>query len=351
MTVRHLPPDPVMMRAFLDRDATFDGVFVTGVSTTGVFCRPTCPARKPRPEHMSFFHSSEQAMIAGFRPCMRCRPLEPAGAPPEWLGPLLAAVEAAPERRVTDELVRSRGLNPERVRRWFQLHHGMTFQAYCRARRLGDALSRVQGGATVARAAFDVGYDSLSGFQDAFRQYFGTHPTDLGDATIVKVDRVLSPLGPMLVAATDTALCLLEFADRRALQAQIQRLRLGLRAVYVPDRNDVIDSVAAALGAYFAGRVAAFDVPLAVSGTAFERHVWDTLRAIPYGETRSYADVAREIGRPAAVRAVGRANGRNAVAVIIPCHRVVGADGRLVGYGGGLWRKQRLLDLEQGAIS
>lgn len=349
MITHDLPPQSIMLQAFLGRDAEYDGVFVTGVSTTGIFCRPTCSAKKPRPENLSFFGTPREALLSGYRPCKRCRPLEPLGAPPEWLRSLLDEIETDPGRRWTDRDVRSRGLSPERVRRWFQSNHGMTFHAYSRARRLGAALGRVQEGEGVARAAFDAGYDSLSGFQDAFRQYFGTTPTALEDSTIVRVDRIATPLGPMLVGATDDALCLLEFTDRRMLPNQIQRIRSRLGAVFVPDRNPLIERAQAEIERYLDGELSCFRVPLALYGTPFQLEVWEALRGIPYGETRSYRDLAADVGRPSAVRAVGRANGMNALAIVVPCHRVVGSDGKLVGYGGGVWRKRRLLELERDA--
>ncbi|HET9948057.1 MAG TPA: trifunctional transcriptional activator/DNA repair protein Ada/methylated-DNA--[protein]-cysteine S-methyltransferase [Longimicrobiales bacterium] len=348
-STRELPPEHIMLDAFLGRDAAYDGIFVTAVRTTGIFCRPVCPARRPKPEHVAFFRTPREALLAGFRPCRRCRPLEPIGAAPDWLRPLLDLVEQDPARRWTDGDVRARGLSPERVRRWFKRHHGMTFQAYNRARRLGAALGRMQVGESVGRAAFDAGWDSLSGFQEAFRRYFGDTPTALDGATLVRVTRVATPLGPMLAGATDDALVLLEFVDRRMLEAQIARLRSRLGAVFAPGTNAVLEKVERELGAYFRGALAEFTVPLRLAGTPFELEVWEELRRIPYGETRSYAGLAQAIGRPAAVRAVGRANGCNALAVVVPCHRVVGADGRLVGYGGGLWRKQRLLELERAA--
>jgi AraC family transcriptional regulator of adaptative response/methylated-DNA-[protein]-cysteine methyltransferase len=345
-TTTELPTQAVMLEAFLGRDTTFDGIFVTGVSTTGIFCRPTCPAKKPRPENLSFFGTPHDALLAGFRPCKRCRPLEPSGAPPEWLRALLDAVEEDPKRKWTDQDVRARGVSPERVRRWFKRNHGMTFQAYHRARRLGSALGRVSGGSSVGRAAFDAGYDSLSGFQDAFRQYFGTTPTDLEGSLVVEVSRVSTPLGPMLAAASDEQLVLLEFVDRRALPTQISRIRKRMGAVFVPGRNRLIDQTTHELSEYFSGERRDFSVPIASPGTAFQQDVWNALLQIPYGETRSYGEVARTLGRPSAVRAVGRANGHNALAIVVPCHRVVGSGGKLVGYGGGLWRKQRLLEIE-----
>jgi AraC family transcriptional regulator of adaptative response/methylated-DNA-[protein]-cysteine methyltransferase len=340
-----------MLEAFMARDASFDGIFVTGVHTTGIFCRPTCPARKPRPENVSFFSSTQDALLAGYRPCRRCRPLEPAGTPPGWLRPLLDDLEADPTRRWTDADIRGRGLSPERVRRWFQKHHGMTFQSYSRARRLGAALGRVNEGSSVGRTAYEVGYESLSGFQEAFRRYFGEPPTNLEGAALAHVDRVVTPLGPMLIAATDDALCLLEFVDRRMLPRQVERIRRRMGVVFTPGRNEVIAQTEREVDEYFQGQLERFTVPIAMSGSDFQRAVWGELLAIPTGETRSYADIATAVGRPNAVRAVGTANGANALAIVIPCHRVIGADGRLAGYGGGLWRKQRLLDLERESVA
>jgi len=335
-----------MLDAFLGRDASYDGIFLTGVQTTGIFCRPTCSAKKPRPENVQFFGTSREALNAGFRPCKRCRPLELVGSPPEWLRPLLSAVESDPARRWSDHDMRVAGFSPERVRRWFKRAHGMTFHAYSRARRLGSALGQVKNGSRVSSAAFDAGYESLSGFQEAFRRYFGSPPSDLGDSMVVRVDRISTPLGPMLIAATDDALCLLEFVDRRALPTQVTRIREGLEAVFVPDSNEVIRRTARELSEYFKGSLRRFTIPTTAPGTDFQREVWDALCEIPYGETRSYSELAATVGRPKAVRAVGRVNGLNALAIVVPCHRVVGADGKLVGYGGGVWRKRRLLAVE-----
>jgi AraC family transcriptional regulator of adaptative response/methylated-DNA-[protein]-cysteine methyltransferase len=338
-----------MLEAFLARDPSFEGVFVTAVSTTGIFCRPTCSARRPLPEHLSFFATPREAVLAGYRPCLRCRPLEQSGEAPEWLRPLLRAVEGEPARRWSDDEVRRQGFSPERVRRWFKQHHGMTFQAYHRARRLGSALGAMQSGDSVGRAAVESGYDSLSGFQEAFRLQFGASPTALEGSRVIRVSRTPTPLGPMLIGATDDELVLLEFVDRRQLSAEIRKIGGRLGAVFVPDTNPLIERVSDQLRGYFAAERRDFDLPVHLVGSDFERDVWSALLAIPYGETRSYTDVATAVGRPAAVRAVGRANGMNAVAIVVPCHRVVGSDGRLVGYGGGLWRKERLLELERTA--
>lgn len=335
-----------MITAFLSRDGSFDGVFFTGVRTTGIFCRPTCPAKKPREDNVDFFPTTRDALLAGFRPCKRCRPMEPTGALPSWLDGLMSDVEAEPERRWTDEDLRSRGLSPERVRRWFQSNHGMTFHTYSRVSRLGLALGQIRRGSRVSRAAFGSGYESLSGFNEAFRRFVGQAPRDVRSSTVVTVSRIPTPLGTMVAGAVDDALCLLEFADRRMLETQIVRLQKHLECVFVPGTHEVLDRLAEELESYFGGGETEFSVPLVTPGTPFQQQVWTNLRAIPAGTTKSYAEIATEIGRPSAVRAVARANGDNRIAILIPCHRVIGADGKLTGYGGGLWRKKRLLDVE-----
>jgi len=336
-----------MWNALLTRDDAFDGVFVVGVETTGIFCRPSCPARKPRRDNVRFYAGARDALLAGFRPCKRCRPLEPPGSPPEWLRGLLEEIEADPGLRWSDRDLRQRGLTPDRVRRWFQVHHGMTFHAYHRARRLGLALGQISLGADVSSSAFAAGYDSLSGFNDAFRQLFGAAPTRSDDSKVVTVNRYLSPLGPMLLGVTQEQLCLMEFADRRMLETQIERLRRRLQCSMVPGSSPLLDRAAAELDAYFTGVLRVFSLPLALPGTEFQQRVWRQLMKIPFGETISYAQLASRIGQPSAVRAVARANGDNRLAIVVPCHRVIGSDGRLTGYGGGLWRKQKLLEHEQ----
>ena len=342
-----LPPVDEMWDAFERRDPEYDGIFVTAVATTGIFCRPTCPAKKPARENVEFFTGAREALTAGYRPCKRCRPMEN-GEAPEWIAGLLEAVEADPSRRWKDQDLRERGLEPERVRRWFQRHHGMTFHAYHRARRLGRAIGRLKDGASPASAAFESGYESLSGFREAFRRETGTTPGRAGDEEPILLYRLTTPLGPMIAGADEGALYLLEFADRRMLETQIERVRARTGRAAAPGVNDVIRRIGEELDAYFAGELREFTVPLETPGSEFQRAVWEELLRIPYGETRSYGEQARRLGQPPeAVRAVARANGDNRIAIVIPCHRVIGADGKLTGYGGGLWRKRRLLDLER----
>lgn len=347
MNVQTLPRRDEMVRAFRLRDLSYQGVFFTGVRSTGIFCRVGCPARTPREDQLEFFATTRDALFAGFRPCRRCHPIEPAGTPPDWLKALLTAVDRDPETRWTDSDIRALPLEPERVRRWFQKNHGMTFHAYARARRLGLALDRIRQGSSVVMAALDHGYDSLSGFNDAFRNVLGTNPKTARGSVVMQIARITTPLGPMIAGATQDALCLLEFADRRMLELQLRRVRRYFDALFLPGSNDILEQVTRELEEYFNGVRHQFSVPLNIPGTLFQKTVWDRLQEIPYGTTTSYRELAARMNASTSVRAVARANGDNRVAIIVPCHRVIGTDGSLTGYGGGLWRKRRLLEIEE----
>jgi len=338
-----LPPRAVMLRALERRDASFRGLFFAAVTTTGIFCRPGCPARRPRRDHVRFFATAREALFAGFRPCRRCRPLEAAGRAPEWLAPLLAAIEHEPQRRLRDRDLRALGLEPARVRRWFHREHGMTFQAYARARRLGAAFTALRGGARLDHVALDHGFESHSGFRDAFSRWFGAPPGRARRRDCITFCWIESPLGPLAAAAVAEGVCLLEFTDRRMLEAQLATLRRRVDRPAVPGDHLHLSRLRRELGEYFAGTRRDFSVPLFAPGSAFEERVWRELARIPAGATRSYGEVALAIGAPGAARAVGRANGCNRIAIVIPCHRVVNEGGELGGYGGGLWRKRWLL--------
>jgi AraC family transcriptional regulator of adaptative response/methylated-DNA-[protein]-cysteine methyltransferase len=346
MMLTQLPSQERMYRALVERDGAFEGVFVVGVRTTGIFCRPSCPARKPHPENVEFHAGAREALAAGFRPCKRCKPMEPKGQVPDWLDGLLAAVDAEPARRWQDGDLRSRGLEPARVRRWFNEHHGMTFHAYQRSRRLGTALGQIRNGIDLTEAAYEAGYESPSAFRDAFAKIFGDPPGRTRDKRLLQVTRLLTPLGPMLCAADDEGIALLEFADRRALEMQLRVMRRRLDCVLAPGTHEHVETLDRQLDEYFVGTRTEFDVPLVLSGSEFQLAVWKRLLKIPFGHTRSYADIAREVKRPEARRAVGTANGMNRLAIVIPCHRVVRSDGELSGYGGGVWRKRALLEHE-----
>lgn len=342
-----LPSIREMQRAYQGSDRSYDGIFVLGVRTTGVFCRPSCRARKPRPENVEYFASARAALFAGYRPCKRCRPLASNGQAPPWVQSLLAQIERAPHERLRDAGLRARGIDPARARRYFLQHYGMTFQAYCRGRRMTQALQDIRKGAKLDEVVLGHGYDSHSGFREAFARTFGTAPGQSADTDCIVLGWLESPLGPLVAGASADGVCLLEFTERRMLEAQFATLRKRFRCALVPGENQHLLRLKEELTRYFAGSLQEFSVPLVYPGSPFERRVWDELRRIPYGATCSYEDVARRIGSPGAQRAVGRANGLNRIAIVIPCHRVVNKDGKLGGYGGGLWRKQFLLDLER----
>jgi len=343
-----LPTPREMERAVLARDTSYDGVFFVAVRTTGIFCRPSCPARKPLTKNMEFYASVREGLFAGFRPCKRCRPMDTDGKPPHWVNQLLEKVERATSERVTDADIRKMSIDPARARRYFLKHYGMTFQAYCRGRRMGQALRQIREGAGLDDVAIGQGYESLSGFREAFTRTFGEPPGRSRSADCIVTSWVETPLGPLVVGANVEGVCLTEFTDRRMLEAQFVTLRKRFRCAVVPGDNEHLEQIKDELARYFAGKLKDFKVPLVYPGTPFQRSVWDGLLRIPYGETRSYEALACAIGCAGAQRAVGRANGLNRIGILIPCHRVVNKNGQLGGYGGGLWRKHFLLDLERG---
>jgi AraC family transcriptional regulator of adaptative response/methylated-DNA-[protein]-cysteine methyltransferase len=342
-----LPSIGEMEPAWRNRDAGYDGVFFLAVKTTGIFCRPSCPARKPLARNVQYFASVKEAIFAGFRPCKRCRPLDTDGRPPAWVQMLLTAVERDPAARLGAKQLRKLNIDPARARRYFLKHYGMTFQAYCRGRRMSEALQQIREGAPLDDVGLGHGYESTSGFREAFQQTFGKPPGRARTEDCIVTDWIESPIGPFVAGCTPAGICLMEFSDRRMLEAQFATLRKRFGCAIVPGKHEHLDRLKAELGEYFAGTRRQFAVPLIYPGTAFQQRVWNGLLKIPYGETCSYEDLANAVGAPNAQRAVGTANGMNRIAVVIPCHRVVNKGGKLGGYGGGLWRKQFLLDLER----
>jgi AraC family transcriptional regulator, regulatory protein of adaptative response / methylated-DNA-[protein]-cysteine methyltransferase len=342
-----LPPTETMYRALVERDSSFEGIFFVGVRTTGVFCRPTCTAKKPAPENVEFFATPSEALHGGYRPCLRCNPMDPDKRPPELVERLRAEVERADGGRLTDKELAAMSIDPSTARRQFKRHYGMTFQAYHRARRMGLALREVQKSGRVEQARNGSGFDSASGFRDAFTRIFGEAPTVAKAQRGLFAQRIETLLGAMLAIADDQGLRLLEFVDRRAMERELSILRQRLRTNVVPGEHRYLDAVRSQLADYFSGKNLEFDVPVAPVGSPFQLRAWELLRSIPVAETRSYSWMAKQLGDVEMRRAVGRANGDNMICIIIPCHRVIRADGTLCGYGGGLWRKKWLLDHER----
>lgn len=340
-----LPPFADLYRALLARDATYDGIAYVCVRTTGIFCRTTCRARKPLATNVEFVATIQEALHRGYRPCRVCSPME-RPSDPAWVMALIERVRTHSDRRITDTEVRAMGIDPAQARRYFKSHYGMSFHAYQRAWRLGRAMKGLRAGSDTLSTALEAGFESESGFRDAFARVFGDAPGRSRGRAVLTARWLETPLGPMLAIASEAGLVLLEFVDRRALETELRDLKKLFSTAIVPGDAIVLDRTASQLEGYLSGMRSDFDIPLDPRGSEFELKVWRELRTIPHGRTRSYAEIAAAVGCTSP-RAIGRANGRNRIAIVIPCHRVIRSDGELCGYGGGIWRKQWLLDHER----
>lgn len=337
----------IMYNAILKKDITFEGTFITAVKTTGIFCRPTCTARKPKAENVEFFKTTSEAIRKGYRPCKVCNPLEKIGETPDFIKSILEELNADPSLKFKDWDLIQKGIEPSKIRRWFLKNHGITFHAYQRMFRINSAFKRIQDGEAVTTAAFDAGYESLSGFGDSFKAIFGVSPVNSKDKQVINITRLETPLGTMFACAAKQGICLLEFTDRKMLETEFKTLAKQLNATIIQGKNTHFDLLKQQLDEYFAGKRKQFTVPLFSPGTEFQQSVWQILQEIPYGATRNYKQQALALNKPDAVRAVANANGMNRISILIPCHRVIGTDGSMTGYGGGLVRKKWLLDLEK----
>lgn len=333
-------------KALLSRDSRYEGVFFVGVRTTGVFCRPTCPARKPKFDHCEFFESAQQALLASYRPCKRCHPLSNPNELPKEARELLAAVEKHPEKKWKSKDLEEFSFSEVQARRVFKKYFGMTFVEYARACRMGMAMQEIRSSQSVIEGQLIAGYESGSGFRDAFSKIMGKAPLKAGEINLLKASWIETPMGPMIAIADEKALFLLEFVDRRGLEGEIERLRKKASSAIIPGKTMITESIEKELKEYFEGKLRQFQTPFKTQGTPFQERVWELLRQIPYGETCSYLDLAKELGNPKACRAVARANGTNQLALVIPCHRVINTGGGLGGYGGGVAKKCALLRLE-----
>ncbi|MBI5402093.1 MAG: bifunctional transcriptional activator/DNA repair protein Ada [Ignavibacteriae bacterium] len=337
----------IMYNALLKKDSSFEGIFFVAVKTTGIFCRPTCTARKPKKENVEFFDTSKDAILHGYRPCKVCTPLEKSGSMPDYIKKLIKEINDKPGIKIKDWHLRERGFEPNKIRRWFKKNHNMTFQSYQRMMRLNNAFTKIQSGGKVTDAAFDSGYESLSGFNDSFKTTVGKSPTKSMDKKVINITRMETPVGPMYACGTEKGICLFDFTDRRMLETEFKELSKYLNAVILPGDNKFFSLLKKEVGEYFEGKRKSFTVPLDAPGTEFQKGVWEELKKIPYGETISYKTQAERLKNPKGVRAVANANGHNRISILIPCHRVIGENGTLTGYGGGLWRKKWLLDFEK----
>jgi AraC family transcriptional regulator of adaptative response/methylated-DNA-[protein]-cysteine methyltransferase len=338
-----LPTDEARWACAIAKDRRHDGAFVTCVKTTGIYCRPSCPARPPKRENVEFRATPAEAEAAGYRACLRCRP-DAVSRDEAAVSAAIAAIREADETPRLEALAVLTGYSPAHFQRVFKRAVGLSPAGYARALKLaraGEALSEED---SVTQAIYAAGFSTPSRFYAASEGRLGMTASawvNGGAGVEIHWAIVATTLGPMLVAATAKGVCRLSFdEDAAALSARFPRATLIAGGA---DFADLFAQIVAAVETPGDSR----HIPLDVRGTAFQEAVWEELRRIPPGETRSYAEIAAAVGRPNAVRAAGSANGANNVAVLIPCHRVIRGDGSIGGYAYGLERKRALLDRER----
>ena len=348
------PNDDQCWNAVVARDSGHDGEFVFAVATTGVYCRPSCPARRPRRENVKFYSRPEQAEKAGFRACLRCRPRSFSGNPQsDSAKEICRYIEQHLDEPITlERLGKAFRQSPFHLQRRFKAALGITPRAYADSCRLRLLKRNLQAGDNVTRAMYDAGYGSSSRLYEKTASQLGMTPDKYRRGAIAASIRYActdSPLGRMLIAATDRGVCAIQFArsDSELIEGLKREFPFAVRKL----DNGGLQAWVAALLSKMIGRELNAALPLDIRATAFQRRVWTYLQSIPFGATRSYGQVAKAIGQPSASRAVARACATNPVAVAIPCHRVVREDGSISGYRWGVERKKALLEMEQAAPS
>jgi len=332
----------------LARDVRADGDFVYAVKSTGVFCRPTCPSRRPKRENIEFFDLPSPAQQAGYRACRRCAPLE--------RNPQMQKVEAA--CRYIDEnldvtlsltaISRHVAISPFHFQRMFKRALGISPREYQQARRTGKFRQALRSDSSVTEAIYEAGFSSSSRVYENIPAQLGMTPSAYrrgGEGVEIDYTMVSTEMGKLLVATTERGVCSVRFGESEA--AMVRELKSDFNAAKIHRDDKKLEAVAAQIKQSLSSPSATLNIPLDLRGTAFQQMVWKELRRIPRGETRSYADVAKTIGRPKAVRAVASACASNPVALVVPCHRVVQKSGSLAGYRWGVKRKAALLEKER----
>ena len=333
-------------RAVLERSREHDGRFLFAVRTTGIYCRPSCPARRPRRENVEFFDDVRRAREAGYRACLRCTPDSRGEGTSQWVLTLCRRLEQPGKVPALRELAELVGLSPSHVQRFFTREVGVSPYQYAKARRLERLRDELRSGTDVTSAVFDAGFISHSVAYDQAKPALGMTPRrwrDGGRGEEIAYTIFASYLGEVLVAATTTGLVAVRFGEEAEM---IDEVRAEFPLAEFRRDDDLLAPQSRAVLAGTLGTSNLAKLPLDIAATAFQARVWSALQVIPLGETRSYADVAKMIGEPRAIRAVATACARNPVALIIPCHRVVRSDGALAGYRWGLETKQALLEVE-----
>ncbi|MGB4990956.1 MAG: bifunctional DNA-binding transcriptional regulator/O6-methylguanine-DNA methyltransferase Ada [Pyrinomonadaceae bacterium] len=338
----------VLWRAVETRDARFEGAFFFGVKTTGIFCRPSCSARKPKRENVEFYEGIERAELSGFRACLRCKPKQTKGYDPQVEAVLRACEMLSDENTLSlDDLSSKLGLSPSHFQRTFKEIIGVSPKKYAEAKRMDKFKDELRGGSDVVTAMYEAGYGSSSRLYEKAATNLGMTPAVYKKGGKgMKINYIIAgcELGKLLVARTKRGICSVTFGDgtsamREALEKEFPNAEIG-------EGSDDLAGAVDAILKYLSGNNKRLVLPLDLQATAFQLQVWEFLQKIPYGETRSYTEVAEAIGDKKKVRAVAQACAKNRVAVVIPCHRVVASDGKLSGYRWGVERKRRLLERE-----
>ena len=343
----------IYWQAFSERNPRFDGVFYTGVRTTGIFCKPSCTARLPKRENVVFFDTSKQAEEGGFRACLRCKPKEEKAIDPQVEAVVKACEMLESEDQVTlEDLGAEIGMSAHHLQRVFKEIIGVSPKKYAEAKRMDKFKTGIRHGSDVVTAMYDAGFGSSSRLYEKAAENMGMTPAVYqkgGKGMEINYTITDSDIGRMLVARTPKGVCAVTFGEDDA--ALIENLEKEYpQAAITSDAKDLKDSVSAIIQ-YLAGKDKKLDLPIDVQATAFQMQVWEALRKIPYGETVSYSQLAEMMGDKKKVRAVASACARNRVALVIPCHRVVGSDGKLTGYRWGVERKKQLLEKESKAAA
>ncbi len=338
-----VPDADMCWDAFIRRDRAWDGRFVGCVTSTGIYCKPSCAARHPRREHMRFLPDGAAARAAGFRPCLRCRPDE-VGRDRQAVECAIAVLDSAEDVVALGDLARQVGYASHHFHRLFKRETGLTPAAYARARRADRLKAALASQESITGAIYEAGYSAPSRAYADAAVHLGMTPSAWrkgGAGAIIRWRTIDTSLGPVLVAATHKGLCRISFDEGEA------ELRARFPKADLAEADAALDSLAAAIAHLVEHPAEPVELPMDIDGTAFQQAIWSALRAIPPGETRSYGELAAAIGRPGAVRAAGTACGGNGLAILIPCHRIVRGDGAPGGYAWGTARKQALLDREK----
>src|SRR6267143_1706738 len=345
--------DDEKWKAVLSRNDSLDGVFVYAVRSTKIYCRPSCPARRPSKEHVAFFPGSIEAEESGFRPCQRCQPRDAGPSPKAKLvDHVCKYIEANLQGKLTlATLSHQVGLGPYHFQRTFKGVLGVSPRQYVEARRLARMKRFLRNGETVNNSLYSAGFSSLSRVYENFPGGFGVNPGEIrrgGVGLRIRYSIIDSPVGRLLVAATEKGVCGVCIGDSDAFVERSLAEDYPSAILYRSDEE--LKESTRAFMKYFDGEHFALNVPLDVKATAFQSRVWKIIQSIPFGKTTTYGKIAQELGEPEASRAVARACATNPVALVVPCHRVIGKDGSLRGYRWGKKRKQTLLKLEQAAV-